>query len=415
MKRTLFILLTLLLAGGAPAQKPAQMPVRITAPNDTLATIAEAVRRAPAGSEVVVRAGVWHEQRITIDKPITLAGEAGAVIDGGGQPILLITADSVSVRGLVFRNVATSFVEDQAAIKLNSASQCVIEDNRFEDTFFGIYLARTSHCAIRGNVLEGQKGSETRSGNGIHLWYSRHIVIAGNTVRGHRDGIYLEFVEDSEVSDNLSTGNLRYGLHFMFSNRCNYRRNALLANGAGVAVMYSKTVEMTDNRFEDNWGPAAYGLLLKDITDSAIRDNTFRRNTIGIYAEGSNRMALDGNTFEGNGWALKLMANAMDNTVTANNFVANTFDVATNSRQSNSTFAGNYWDKYTGYDLDRDGVGDVPFRPVRLFSLLVEANEPSIILLRSLFIDLLDAAERVLPSLTPETLVDARPALRELP
>jgi nitrous oxidase accessory protein len=105
------------------------------------------------------------------------------------------------------------------------------------------------------------------------------------------------------------------------------------------------------------------------------------------------------------------MANSQDNLFSRNNFVGNSFDVATNSRRSYSTFDGNYWDAYRGYDLDRDGVGDVPFRPVRLFSLIVERNEPSIVLLRSLLVTLLDAAERVVPVLTPETLVDERPSM----
>jgi nitrous oxidase accessory protein len=382
-------------------------------PNDTLPTLADAVRRAPAGSELIVRAGVWPAQEIQIAQTLTLRGEPGAVLDGGGKAILKVTADHVSIAGLTLRNVATSFVSDQAAIRFDEVEGCTVEDNRFEDTFFAVYVARSSGCTIRRNAVEGAKASESRSGNGIHLWNSRNTTIAGNTVRGHRDGIYLEFAEGNEVVDNRSEGNHRYGLHFMFSDDCVYRRNTIAGNGAGVAVMYSHGVEMTENRFEDNWGPSSYGLLLKDITDSEIQGNTFHNNTVGIYAEGSNRMRLHRNTFSGNGWALKLMANSSDNRLEENNFVGNTFDVSTNSRQNYSTFAGNYWDKYRGYDLDRDGVGDVPFRPVRLFSLLVESNEPSVILLRSFFIDLLDAAERVLPSLTPETLIDERPALRE--
>ena len=98
----------------------------------------------------------------------------------------------------------------------------------------------------------------------------------------------------------------------------------------------------------------------------------------------------------------------------ANEFVGNTFDVSSNSRSNSTVFDGNYWSDYQGYDLDRDGIGDVPHRPVRLFSLLVEDNEPTLILLRSLFVGLLDTAERVLPSLTPETLADARPSMRRL-
>ena len=44
--------------------------------------------------------------------------------------------------------------------------------------------------------------------------------------------------------------------------------------------------------------------------------------------------------------------------------------------------------------------------------MLVQRYEPALILLRSFFVDLLDAAERVLPVLTPETLVDERPLMR---
>ena len=53
----------------------------------------------------------------------------------------------------------------------------------------------------------------------------------------------------------------------------------------------------------------------------------------------------------------------------------------------------------------------MPFRPVRLFSLFVANNPPSVVLMRSAFVDVLDAAERALPVLTPQTLVDASPLM----
>jgi nitrous oxidase accessory protein len=198
----------------------------------------------------------------------------------------------------------------------------------------------------------------------------------------------------------------------MFSDGCRYAGNRFAHNDAGVAVMYSKNVEMLGNRFESNRGTASYGLLLKDISDSRIADNRFLENTVGLLAEGSNRMTVEGNQFEANGWAVKIMANAEQNVFSRNDFLRNTFDVSTNSRQSYSTFRGNYWDRYDGYDLDADGTGDVPFRPVRLFSILVEQNEPALILLRSPFVALLDAAEAVIPALTPQTLTDEAPRMR---
>jgi nitrous oxidase accessory protein len=176
--------------------------------------------------------------------------------------------------------------------------------------------------------------------------------------------------------------------------------------------MYTKHVVMTDNRFEDNWGSAAYGLLLKEILEPKLTGNHFVRNTVGLLVDGATRLRAERNTFVENGWAVRLLASAQDGRFTGNEFLRNSFDVATNSRETTTSFAGNYWDEYEGYDLDRDGTGDVPHHPVRLFSLLVAGNEPVIITLRSPFVALLDLAERVLPSLTPETLMDASPAMR---
>jgi nitrous oxidase accessory protein len=200
----------------------------------------------------------------------------------------------------------------------------------------------------------------------------------------------------------------------MYSDDCRYVANTFRRNGSGVAVMYTKRIEMTNNRFEDNWGAASYGLLLKEILEPVLYGNHFTRNTVGLLVDGVTRLRAERNDFVDNGWAVKLMASAQDGSFTANEFRGNTFDVATNSRETTATFAGNYWDDYKGYDLNRDGVGDVPYHPVRLFSLLVAQNEPVLIALRSPFVTLLDLAERVLPSLTPETLADGSPSMRRL-
>ncbi|MFN8165932.1 MAG: hypothetical protein U0X76_07130 [Bacteroidia bacterium] len=50
--------------------------------------------------------------------------------------------------------------------------------------------------------------------------------------------------------------------------------------------MFTHGVRMYNNTFELNWGDAAYGLLLKEISDSYIQGNHFNRNTTGIYMEG---------------------------------------------------------------------------------------------------------------------------------
>jgi nitrous oxidase accessory protein len=384
-------------------------------PTGDVRTIASAIARVRPGGEITVEPGLYREPTIVIDKPVTIVGREGAVLDGERQrPIMTIIADGVTVRGLTFRNVGVSFLEDHAAIRVAKASRCVIENNRIDEAFFGIYLAGASDCRVAGNVIRATPRTEATSGNGIHLWSTSDTEISGNRISGHRDGIYFEFVHNATVHQNVSERNLRYGLHFMYSDDCRYTQNRFRDNVGGVAVMYTKRVTMSGNRFEDNWGSASYGLLLKEIYDAEIEENHFDRNTVGIVADGAVRAAIVDNDFVRNGWALRLLGSTYDERIERNNFIGNTFDVTTNG-SGGAALAGNYFDSYRGYDLDRDGHGDVPHHPVRLFSVIVEHNPPAIILLRGFFVDVLDVAERVLPSLTPAAVIDTRPAMDRLP
>jgi nitrous oxidase accessory protein len=399
--------LVLALAAPAAAQRTiAVVPGR--APS-----IAQAIQQARAGDRIAIGRGVHREPTIVVDRPVTMVGEPGAVLDGGSAShILRVEADDVTVRGLEFRNVSVSHVEDRAAIRVGEVRRCLIEDNVIHNSYFGIYLAGAIGCRVLRNELRGNGGNEGSAGNGIHLWTARDVEVRDNRVSGHRDGIYLEFVHDTRVARNVSEGNARYGLHFMYSDDCRYERNVFRGNQAGVAVMYTKRIAMIGNRFEDNWGPSSFGLLLKEIYDARLERNVFRHNTTGLFADGATRLHALGNEFLDNGWAIKLMASTQDAQVTGNAFVGNSFDVSTNSRGGNTALRGNYWDDYRGYDLDRDGIGDVTHRPVRLFSLIVEGNEPTLTLLRSPLVAVLDRAERLLPSLTPASLQDASPLMR---
>ena len=384
-------------------------------PAGAVTTFTAALASAADGDTIRVKFGTYREGPLVIEKSVVVLGEGFPVFDGEGQHrVFTIRADGVVVRGLDIRNCGVSFIDDKAGITVDEASEVVIEGNRFYNNFFAVYLAKSANCRVIDNTITGFAKTEAASGNGVHLWYCRSITVAGNRITGHRDGIYFEFVEDGDIHDNHSEKNLRYGLHFMFSDGCRYRNNSFLNNGAGVAVMYTKHIEMTDNTFERNWGSTAFGLLLKDITDSDITNNRFIKNSIGIYTENSSRMTIRNNDFRENGWALKIMANCTDNVVTQNNFVANSFDVATNSRNNFNDFSGNFWGDYGGYDLNRDGRGDIPFRPVRLFSLIVSKNPPALIMLHSIFVDMLDVAEKIFPVLTPESLVDERPAMHPI-
>lgn len=396
----------------SPLSLFAQIPV---GPGEAVTTLQQAIAMAEPGDHILLREGTYPVHNLTIDKSLTIEGEGRVILDGEQEGFVVkIHAEDVTLRNMEIHNSSFGFMEDYAGILIEDARDVLIENMLLIDNYFGIYIAKSSDIILRDNRLRSNATRESTSGNGIHLWYSKNITIDGNDITGHRDGIYFEFVEDSRILKNISHNNLRYGLHFMYSNRCVYTANIFRQNGAGVAVMYTKDVEMRKNRFERNWGANAYGLLLKEIGDSQISENVFENNTVAIYAEASSRMIVEGNDFISNGWAVRIQGNCVDNRFIKNNFLENSFDVGTNSRQHYNHFEGNFWSQYEGYDLDLDGIGDVPYRPVRLFSMLIEKRPESLILLRSMMVSLLDLAERVMPVLTPETLIDKKPKMRKL-
>lgn len=359
--------------------------------------------------------GEYKARDVTINKHgLTVIGINNPIIDAEKESgILTVEANDVTIKGITFRNTGISFVNDVCAIKVQNSERAKIQNNIVENSFFAIYLSNANNSFVYNNVIIGNSVSESFSGNGIHLWNCNNILVSNNTIKRQRDGIYLEFAKNSIILNNASSENLRYGLHFMFSEGNKYILNNFSLNGAGVAVMYTKRVQMIWNKFFDNWGENAYGLLLKDIDNSIIYFNNFTKNTVGIYSEGSNRLTVQNNRFENNGWAMKILGNCYDDVFSYNKFKNNIFDLATNSSRNTNKFEYNYWDKYNGYDLEKDGIGDVAYRPMNLFSLLIETSPDAIILLNSFMVNVIDLAEKVSPAFTPESLIDEKPLMKE--
>lgn len=376
-------------------------------------SIKQAIALAEPGDTLNIHSGTYREGNIIIEKSLTIIGIDHPILDGEGKyEILTIHANHVTVEGLHFIKTGKGSINDIAAIRILDSGNIRIMNNQFDDTFFGIHVSNSSHCRIENNRLAAQPVSEHQIGNGIHLWKCHHATIVNNTISGHRDGIYFEFVTQSLIENNQSEDNLRYGLHFMFSHNNDYIKNKFINNGAGVAVMYTTGVKMIDNTFSRNWGSSAYGLLLKDIRDSEVRHNKFEKNSVGIFMEGSSRIQFTDNEFAGNGYAVRLQASCDENTFTRNNFKGNTFDITTNGSLVLNTVEGNYWDQYQGYDLNKDQVGDVPFHPVSMYAMVVEQMPVAILLWRSFLVLLMDKAEKAIPAITPENMKDNKPSIK---
>ena len=384
-------------------------------PKCPINTIAQAIAKAKKGDTIIVQKGTYPENNILLDKPITLIGKDRPIINGQFKgSILKIQADSITIKGFRLANVPFKATEEQAAILLDKSKKFLIEDNIMDQVCFGVLLRKGRDGIIKNNKISSNATQQYNSGNAIHLWSCKNIKIIGNEAANCRDGIYIQFSSKSYIEGNYCYKNLRYGLHFMFSDDNEYYRNKFSENGAGAAVMFSKRVKMVGNTFQDNWGPSSYGLLLKELYDSELVGNTFYRNTIGINGENCTRMKYNENNFTENGWGIRIRGGCYQNDFWDNNFFNNTFDVAYDNNVNDNKFRSNYWSDYTGYDLNKDGVGDVPYRPVKLFSYISNRTPESIVLLRSLFIDIMNFSEKVAPVFTPENLIDETPRMEPI-
>lgn len=374
----------------------------------------KAIDEARDNDTLFIHQGLYNEHDIIIDKKITLKGIGYPVIDGANKyQLFIVTSDSVTIEYLRIQNTGRSSISDIAGVKLQNVSHVVVRNNLLLYDTYGVYLQHCSDCEIFNNIIFSKSEDELNSGNGIHAWKSERLNIRNNKISGHRDGIYFEFVATSIISGNISVKNIRYGLHFMFSGDDTYIGNQFIDNGAGVAVMYSNHVTMKDNSFSHNWGAAAYGILLKEISDGIIQGNIFSKNTVGIYMEGTNRIIVQRNEFIENGWAMKIQASCNANTIELNNFLSNSFDVATNGTMMLNKFSRNYWDKYDGYDLDKDRVGDVPYYPVSIYTVITERVPIAMMLYRSFITDIMDQVEKVIPSIIPDQLKDDQPMIKK--
>lgn len=378
-------------------------------------SIRQSIELAKENDTIYIDEGLYREKNIVISKSLKIIGIHNPVLDGESRfEIFTISAKNFLIKGITFKNSGYSSMNDYASIKVIDASGFTIENNNIVNASFAIHVSNSTNFSISGNTISGSPREEQNTGNGIHLWKCRKASVVGNQVAGHRDGIYFEFVTESEIKNNYSTKNIRYGLHFMFSNSDTYTHNTFIDNGAGVAVMFSHHVNMIQNTFEHNQGGSSYGILLKEISDGLITKNIFTGNTVGIFMEGTNRIKVNLNRFENNGWGFRIQASCTDITVSENNFKGNTFDVATNGTLVLNQFSNNYWDKYEGYDMNKDGKGDVPFYPVSLFAMVTKQMPFSIMLYRSFIVMLLERAEKAVPSLTPIDLKDQNPLMKAL-
>ena len=386
-----------------------------------------AVATAAPGAVLSVPPGV-HHVHLVLDRPVTLIGEPGAILDGDGQgDVVRVRVSGVTVRNLTMRNSGRDLTAMNSGVYVEKGvNGAVIENNRIRDVLFGVYLDGPQHVQVIDNVITGI--AELRvpdRGDGIHLWNDAWCVIKGNDVSAVRDGIYDYVSHDDLIADN-HIHDVRYGVHQMYTKREILQGNISSNNVAGMALMSSDHMRVADNHIFNN---SSYGILFNYVTYSDISGNDIHDIT---GDRGGGEQAVDGgegkalfvynsefnqihaNLLTDSTIGVHITAGSQDNHVYGNAFVNNRTQVKyvqSVADEWSLDGKGNYWSNYLGWDLDDDGIGDVPFRPNDGVDVLLWKYPSARVLMSSPSILLLRYVQRAFPVFTPPNVQDSHPLM----
>lgn len=379
------------------------------------AALSEALAAAQAGDTIRVAAGAYTGLFL-LTTPLTLEGEPGAVLRGTGRgSVVVVAADRCTIRGFIIEHSGADLQNEDAGLLLKSNDN-LVEGNQLRDVLYGIYLYHAARNTIRNNTILGRRELESGArGAGLHLWNSPDNLLEGNTIIAARDGLYIQNSPGNLIRGNRAS-ELRYGLHYMSSDGNRFEENVFENNIAGAAIMYSRRIELRRNAFIHNRGFSSFGILFQDCEEILAEDNFIIDNATGIFMEAMRRSTIRRNVIAENDLALHVFSNTTATTLAANNFISNLSPLHLIGRRSGLQWTeagrGNYWSDYDGYDLDGDGLGDVPHRVQDVFEYL-EGNFPRLRLyLNSPAAQALAAAERSFPVIRGSGERDPSPLMK---
>jgi len=374
------------------AARPARAATLEVGAGRTHRTVASALAVARAGDEIVVGAGVYHEH-VRLDRALTLRGEPGAVIDGGGTgTVVEVDKGPCAVTGLTIRNSGDSLLAEDAGIKLTGAAGCRIAGNRLDDVFWGILAISSPDLVVADNRVRGKDLPMPRRGDGIRLYNSNHAVVEGNVLERSRD---LAIWQSNDVVGRKNrVHHSRYGLHYMYCDDSLFEDNVFADNQVGAAIMYSRRLTLRRNTFARSRGPSAVGVLFKVGDDILVEQNLILDNTTGFFLEETPSglqasCTIRANVVAGCDVGVSLQPSVTRAVFTENAFIATRTQAEVTGRTASGKAGnfwskdgrGNYWSDYVGFDADGDGIGDTPYRAEHFFEDLT-GRWPAVGLLR---------------------------------
>lgn len=365
-------------------------------------------------------AEIWLSPRVyrgdfVIRRPVALRGGGRSVLSGSGEgTVLTIEADDVTIEDLELRDSGRRHTLEDSAVKATGRN-VVLRALRTENTLFGIQLAACIACLIEDVHVAGTAGDELR-GDGVKIWESDDSAVRRVLVERARDVVV--WYSRRVTLEHLVVRQSRYGAHFMYAHDSSTRGGRFLENDVGIFVMYSSRVRAEGNVLAGARGSAGMGFGFKESETVELHGNWVVANTTGIYLDNTPRSPGETVRFEQNLFALNDVAlrthganrgiDFTDNVLQGNNVVG---EVDGGGDMLALRFSRNRWSEYAGYDLDRDGAGDVPYEVKRLSGELTDSRPVLRYFRGTIAMSLIDAIAEAVPTFAQrKLLVDPSPS-----
>jgi nitrous oxidase accessory protein len=406
---------------------------------------------ASPGDTITLEAGEYAAP-ITVNKAVTLAGRPGASVVGNGQgSVITITAPGAAVRSLVISGSGTDLTTlDSGVLAQKAATDARIEDNVITGNLFGIYLHGAVNSLARGNRITGlTDGRRSSAGNGVTVWNAPGAQVLDNDIRFGRDGI-ATMASKRNVFRGNRFRDLRFGIHYMYTNDSEVADNVSTGNSVGYAIMFSNRLKITDNLSD---GDRDHGLLLNSANGSTISGNkvigrlqpvdrwltaaaqpsepgvpkaeapdaTSASNggqRLGpekcVFIYNANKNRFSSNRFEGCAIGIHFTAGSEGNAMAGNAFINNRNQVkyvGTRYIDWSADGRGNYWSDNPAFDLNGDGMGDNPYRPNDLIDQVLWTLPQAKVLTTSPAVQVIRWAQAQFPALLPGGVVDSHPLM----
>jgi len=320
-------------------------------------TIQEAINHANPGDTIFVDNGTYYEH-IIINKSVLLVGEDSdiTIIDGGEtDTVISITTSNVTVEGFTIQKSAQGLYN--SGIFVDHSSNNNISHNKIKDNYHGIYLLSSNDNVISNNDVA------SNNYHGIYLDYSTGNVVSHNNASlNNNDGISLHSSNNNVVSHNNASLNNNDGIYLYSSNDNIISENEVTLNSYhGVSLHSSSGNMISRNNALSNENN---GIHLDHSTSNMIFDDELSFNSLhGVYLFYSNDNVVFNNNISKNDYGIRLHSSSNNNTFHRNNFLENKNQIWTESVNNWSADGeGNYWSDYAGQDLNKDGIGDNPYR-----------------------------------------------------